>query len=213
MTRRKQDPSYRCHKQSGQAVVTLPDGLGGRRDVLLGKYNTDESQTEYDRVFQEWRANGRRPPTQPVSPEGNTLTFNELLLAYLNFAQSYCVKDGKPTSEVAALKAAMRFVFALDGHIPEAEFSPRCLKAVRQTMIEHPITVKVKTKVKTPGAGTVRIEEREKLLRNGPARKCVNKQVGRVKRIFAWAVEKELVPVPVYQTLTCVKGLKRAGRR
>src|SRR5205823_5239332 len=36
-------PSYRRHKQSGQAVVTLPDGLGGRHDVLLGKFGSKES--------------------------------------------------------------------------------------------------------------------------------------------------------------------------
>jgi hypothetical protein len=29
MSRRRSLPSYRLHKQSGQAVVTLPDGLGG----------------------------------------------------------------------------------------------------------------------------------------------------------------------------------------
>ena len=38
MSRRFSVPSYRLHKQSGQAVVTLPDGLGGRRDVLLGPH-------------------------------------------------------------------------------------------------------------------------------------------------------------------------------
>lgn len=33
---RKSVPSYRRHKASGQAIVTLPDGHGRRRDVLLG---------------------------------------------------------------------------------------------------------------------------------------------------------------------------------
>lgn len=55
-------PSYRLHKQSGQAVVTLPVGQGGRRDVLLGKYGTDESKAEYQRVLVEWEASGRRLP-------------------------------------------------------------------------------------------------------------------------------------------------------
>jgi hypothetical protein len=44
-------PSYRRHKQSGQAIVTLPDGLGGRRDRLLGKYGTKQSRMEYARVI------------------------------------------------------------------------------------------------------------------------------------------------------------------
>src|SRR5262245_18809066 len=53
-------PSYRRHKQSGQAIVTLTDGLGGRRDVLLGKHGSKESRVEYARIIAEWEANGRR---------------------------------------------------------------------------------------------------------------------------------------------------------
>jgi hypothetical protein len=44
------------HRQSGQAVVTFPDGLGGRRDVLLGMHGTPESRTDYLRVVTEWEA-------------------------------------------------------------------------------------------------------------------------------------------------------------
>jgi hypothetical protein len=46
MSRRPSVPSYRLHRQSGQAVVTLPDGLGGRRDVLPGRHGTPESRAE-----------------------------------------------------------------------------------------------------------------------------------------------------------------------
>ena len=61
MSRRTQkEPSYRLHKQSGQAMVTLPDGFCGRRDVLLGIYDTDASRATYHSVLAEWRANGRR---------------------------------------------------------------------------------------------------------------------------------------------------------
>jgi len=45
MPPRSRDPSYRLHKQSGQAVVTLSDHGGGRRDFLLGKFGTSESRT------------------------------------------------------------------------------------------------------------------------------------------------------------------------
>jgi hypothetical protein len=58
MSHRSTIPSYRHHKQSGQAIVTLPDGLGGRHDVLLGKYGTPESRDEYARVIAEWEAAG-----------------------------------------------------------------------------------------------------------------------------------------------------------
>jgi hypothetical protein len=47
---RRKDPSYRLHKQSGQAVVTLTDPSGRRRDVLLGRHDTPESRREYDEI-------------------------------------------------------------------------------------------------------------------------------------------------------------------
>lgn len=49
-------PSYRKHKQSGQAIVTLTDRLGGRRDVLLGRFGTPESHLRYARAITEWEA-------------------------------------------------------------------------------------------------------------------------------------------------------------
>jgi hypothetical protein len=57
-------PTYRQHTQSGQAIVTLPDGLGGRKDVLLGKYGTKESRTAYARVIAEWEDE----PLEAVGP-------------------------------------------------------------------------------------------------------------------------------------------------
>ena len=53
-------PSYRLHKPSGQAVVTL-----GGRDVYLGPHNSRTSRAEYDRVVAEWLANGRQLITSP----------------------------------------------------------------------------------------------------------------------------------------------------
>jgi hypothetical protein len=47
-------PSYRKHKPSGQAVVTL-DG----KDHYLGPHGSKASLQEYDRLVGEWQANGR----------------------------------------------------------------------------------------------------------------------------------------------------------
>jgi hypothetical protein len=70
-------PSYRKHKQSGQAIVTLADGFGGRRDVLLGTYGTAASRKEYDRVIAKWIGNGRRLKAAVVSD----LSIKELAVA------------------------------------------------------------------------------------------------------------------------------------
>src|SRR5262249_31241432 len=88
-------PSYRLHKPTGLAVVTI-----GGRDVYLGKHDTPESRAEYDRLIAEWLATGRR--TIPVDGgPGVDLTINEVLLAYLHHADTYYVKSGQPTSEPA----------------------------------------------------------------------------------------------------------------
>jgi len=50
-------PSYRLHRQSGQAIVTL-----NSNDVLLGKHGTAASKADYGRIIADWIANGRRRP-------------------------------------------------------------------------------------------------------------------------------------------------------
>jgi integrase len=207
MPHRKKDPSYRLHKQSGQAIVTLPDGLGGRHDVLLGQHDTQASWDEYNRVLAEWKAAGRRlPVTAAKAPD---LTMNELMAAYWGYAQGYYVKDGRPTSEQATIHDALRFVRRLYAGTPAKDFGPLALKAVRQAMVEHPIIRKYKARDPITG----KIEWREKLLHQGLARRYINKQLGRIKRMFGWAVEEELLPVAVHQALLRVKDLKKGKQQ
>jgi hypothetical protein len=49
-------PTYRRHRPSGQAVVTLYDAADGRRDMYLGPFGSPESKAEYERVLAEYRA-------------------------------------------------------------------------------------------------------------------------------------------------------------
>ena len=53
-------PSYRLHKPSGQAVVTLSG-----KDHYLGRFGSPESRDAYDRLLAEWLANSRRPAPPP----------------------------------------------------------------------------------------------------------------------------------------------------
>jgi integrase len=134
MSRRRGIPTYRLHKQSGQAIVTLTDGIGGRRDVLLGKHNTPESRTEYLRVLAEWEATDRRLAGREA---GIGISLNELNLAFLRHAEShYRRPDGTITAEVVNFKLALRHVREVYGTTPVAAFGPLALKAVRQKMVE-----------------------------------------------------------------------------
>jgi len=117
-------PSYRLHKPTGQAVVTL-SGV----DVYLGKYGSIESRESYDRAISEWLEGGR----QPVRPTG--LTVNELVARFMVWATGYYRKNGKVTGEVDNIRHALKILRRLYGSTEAAEFSPLSLKAVRDAYV------------------------------------------------------------------------------
>lgn len=127
-------PSYRKHRQSGQAIVTLTDGLGGRHDLLLGRHGTAASRQEYARVIAEWEANGRCLP-QRIAGLAD-ITVNELILAYWRYAEGYYLKNGEPTTQLERVKQSLKPVKELYGRTLAKDFGPLALKAVRQKMVE-----------------------------------------------------------------------------
>jgi integrase len=195
---RKKNPSYRYHKARDCAVVTI-----GGKDHYLGAYDSSESWELYYRLVAEHLAVRRQPP--PPAPTEAPLTVTELIGRYWRFAKTYYVKGGKPTSETYAIKLALRFVRRLYGNTAAAEFSPKRLKAIREAMVAHEIT----REVKVVDAATGEVTRVRKVVRTGMARKCINKLIARVRRMFGWAVEEELVPVEVHHALRRVKGLRR----
>lgn len=173
-------PTYRLHKQSGQAIVTLTDGVGGRRDVLLGKYDTPESHEEYLRVLHEWKAAGRRLAGR-ANGAAPDLSVNELVERFWIWARThYRDAGGGPSTELRDYRPTLRPFRELYGSTPADEFSPLKLKAVRQRMIDA-----------------------------GLSRGVVNQRVGRIVRLFKWAVSDELVTESTWRALTTVRGLER----
>lgn len=189
MARPRGIPAYRRHKSSGQAVVTLTDESGQRRDVLLGKYNTQASRQEYARVITEWEAAGRSLPALPQS--ANDTTVNELALAFLRHADKhYRRADGTLTSEVNDYRLSLRPVVHLYGAQPARDFGPLALKAVRDLLVKgwtHP-----------------RHGEQQALCRG-----VVNQRIGRIRRVWKWGVENELLPAVTLAGLQAVRGLQR----
>jgi hypothetical protein len=145
----------------------------------LGAYGSPESLAEYNRLVQEYLAE----PTSPVGRDRLTsgLTVSELIAAYWGqYVVWYYVKNGRPTAEQDNIRQALRFLRRLNGHTRAEDFSRTGLKAVGQAMIE--------------------------------ARRCrtlINKDINRLRALFRWAVEHELVPIAVRQALLAVKGLAR----
>ena len=120
-------PKYRQHRASGQAVVTISDHSGRRRDVYLGGFGTEESKAEYARVIAEWQVSRSRP----VTTAG--LSIAELFVAYLDYAESHL---GAKSNEVSEIKRVIKVVREMYGETIAADFGPRSLKAVRQRIID-----------------------------------------------------------------------------
>lgn len=189
-------PKLRKHPKG--SVVVL-DG----KYIYCGPYGSAEAKQKYDRHIAEWLANSRHLPMP--EPEKPHLTVEGLLLRYWRFVKTYYVKNGYPTSEQDTVRQALRFVRKLYAATSAADFGPLALKAVRQSMIQHTITRRYK--IRDPKTGEKRWAER--IERHGLSRRHINKQIGRIKRMFAWAVENELIPADVHRALVQVKGLRK----
>ncbi|HUR53136.1 MAG TPA: hypothetical protein VMZ71_03320 [Gemmataceae bacterium] len=75
-------PTYRLHKQSGQAIVTVTAG-GVRRDITRGSHGTPESKEEYRRVLADL-ASGRIGSGEPAD-----ITVSELCLKFWVWAEHH----------------------------------------------------------------------------------------------------------------------------
>lgn len=170
-------PSYRLHKPSGRAIVTLDS-----RDHYLGEHGSLESFEKYKKLLAEWIAK-RDEPLGLLSlddPVPEDLRLDELLLSYLEFAKGYYVKNGKPTGEFTNMKHAVKPLADLYSGHRVSQFGPRHLKSAREAMIRADLS-----------------------------RKVVNARVNRIRRIFKWGVENQLVEPAVLQALQAVPPLKR----
>ena len=108
----------------------------------------------------------------------------ELMAAYKRHAEAYYRKNGKVTNEVTAILSAIKFAGELYGREPVGDFGPLKLQSIQQAMI-----------------------------RAGWCRNNINKQVGRVVRMFSWGVSQEVVPASVALALREVPGLRKPVKR
>ncbi len=107
----------------------------------------------------------------------------ELAKKHGEFADLYYRKpNGRPTREALNCACAFAHLVGLAGDIDVDDICPRILKQTRSVMIE-----------------------------SGLARTTINARVNRIRRVFRWAVEEELVDAGVLARLQAVRPLL-AGR-
>ena len=170
-------PKYRLHRPSGQAVARF-NGI----DYYLGKHGSQESRDEYDRLLGEWMIKGRQPPRKLARSSVGQMSVNELILAYLQFADGYYRKNGQPTGEYDSIRYSLKPLRRLYGSAGVNEFGPLALKNVREEMITSAL-----------------------------CRNEINKRVGRIVRMFKWSVESEFIDPMTHHALSQVRGLSVAN--
>jgi len=173
-------PAYRPHS-SGQARVTVRDQQGRRRDIMLGAWQSPASKAEYQRVLALLHLHNGYYPFTDAPTDGASLTVDEVILAWWTDAER---RLGAGNKELQQYKYALKPLRELYGSQPAAKFSPKCLRAVRQRMVER-----------------------------GWCRNVINRRIVRVRAVFSWAVANELIPPSVAHGLREVKGLQRGDRQ
>ena len=177
MPRRKRNtpPAYPTSPHaSGQARIVV-----NGKSIYLGGHGSKESYDRYAQVVAQWVA-GR---TKFDDPRHKPLTIAQLAVLFLEHADRYYVKNGRPTSEAKLMRFALRPLIALFAAEQAREFGPLKLALVRDDMI-----------------------------RRGWSLKTINSNLSRLKLMWKWAARNELVPGSCYEALRTVESVK-AGRQ
>ena len=172
-------PKLCRHQGQHQGYVTL-DGREyylGDWPARCGKKPPPEVRARFDELIAKWFANGRQLPD-----ERPPLSVNEVLLAYIKWAEVHYVPKRAKDDQNRFIRYAAAVVRELFGRTPAAEFGPKKLRLVREAMVQRDW-----------------------------CRNLVNAQVDRVRRMFKWAVGEELVPGDVYHALRAVESLRRGA--
>jgi len=116
-------PKYSKHKASGQARVRI-DG----RTIYLGKYDSPDSHRKYDALIARWLSGEK-----PASPDA--MTVSRLCVRYIEeHARLYYRKNGRETSELSTIQAALKPLIKQYGRSKVVDFGPSRLKRIRQTL-------------------------------------------------------------------------------
>jgi hypothetical protein len=92
-------PSYRLHKPTGQAIVSLKGKI-----FYLGKWKSKASRDKYNELIAQYIGNDcKLPPTRSQSDT----TVEALALKFLEWAEGYYVKNGRPTATVARVQSSL----------------------------------------------------------------------------------------------------------
>jgi len=123
-------PSYRLHKSSGQAVVTLRGKM-----FYLGTYKSKTSREKYNEIISDFLANNcKLPPTRSQ----NEITVEELSVKFLEWAEGYYVAPGgKQTPTFTHCQLALKPFIQYYGKNCVSAFGPLSLVFIRDKWVDQ----------------------------------------------------------------------------
>jgi len=108
------------------------------------------------------------------------LTVSELAARYWKHAKTHCRSSTGHRGELASIKLLLAHLRSLHGPKPVTEFGPLAMKGVREAMVMA-----------------------------GWSRTYINAQANRLRRVWKWAVQNELVAAEAWHALQAVEGLRQ----
>lgn len=168
MARKAVAPSYCHHKSSGQAYSRI-----NGRMIYLGDYDSKESRTKWAEIIADWSSGN-------LEKYGEAVSVSRLAVAYLKFAESYYVKNGKITSHISRVRSALRTLVAEFGNVNADVFLPLHLEKLQQ-----------------------------KYLKLDLSRHTITMYTNIVRQAFRYGVTKGKVPASIWQSLLAVRHLQR----
>lgn len=186
------DWSPKLKAKKGRACVAIP----GRGDVYLGcAFNqsgnpkdppSDEAKRRYRALIAEWQTTGALASRGGGRKAQESPPIRELIDLWLERVVGRQFSPSVRGEIVAALVHLDRLYADMNA----AEFRPIHLITVREAMLE----------------GFPADEGQE--ARAGVSRPVANRYTSKIRRLFRWATEMELVPADTYARLKTVEGVK-----
>ena len=163
---RKQLPKYCLHKASGRAFVRIEGKM-----YYLGKYGSQISRQEYDRIIGEFITNGRQDlaPQNEILVENLIARFLEHMERNLHYSHSY-------KKQMAGMLTLLNNLY---GKQPVSHFDRASLKAIRQQFVDK-----------------------------GLCRATINGYVGKIRKLFDWGCDEEIIPADIALALRTVRSLE-----
>ena len=177
---------YKRHKRTNRGFIQYPRQADGRRpqETFPGEYNSPESKAAYEKSLGYFMMYGELPPWMSRGRSQQPVTEPE----------------HAPACTVTQLCEQFEKV-----KLPEYSYSEECLYRVA---IKRLILRMGDYRVDDVGKRDLR-EVRELFIKAGNCRKTINGQVTRIRAIFQWGADEELVPDEVPAKLQALRPLKR----